>query len=76
MVERKVEGILTEAQGINCRSISCPLRCDFIENSHQCQPKALLDSHYPSTAREREKRVKEDYGTQIPKNCTLEYHKF
>jgi hypothetical protein len=75
MAERKVRGILTEAQGIKCKNIGCLLRSDFLKNS-QCQPKALLDDHYPSTAPEREKRVKEDYGIQIPENCTLEYHKF
>ena len=75
MAERKISGILTEAQGINCKNIGCSFRSDYIENS-QCQPKAVLDSHYPSTAREREKRVKEDYGVRIPKNCTLEYYKF
>lgn len=75
MAERKVRGILTEAQGINCKNIGCLLRSDFIKNS-QCQPKAVLDGYYPSAACERKKRVKKDYGAQIPENCTLEYHKF
>ncbi len=75
MVERKIKGILTEAQEINCKNVGCLLRIDYINNS-QCQPKAILDNHYPTTANERERRVKEDYGAQIPKNCTLEYHKF
>lgn len=74
MAERKIRGILTEAQEKICRNIGCLLRSDFLKNS-QCQPKAVLDSHYPSKTCEREKRVKKDYGTQIPKNCILEYHK-
>jgi len=73
MAERKIKGMLTEAQEINCKNIGCSLRSDYLKNS-QCQPKAVLDSHYPSKACERERRVKKDYGTQIPENCTLEYH--
>ncbi len=72
--KEEVSGILTEEQKKICIGISCPLRSDFIKKS-QCQPKALLDGRYPTTAGKREKRVKEDYGSKIPKNCTLEYHK-
>jgi hypothetical protein len=74
MAERGEGGILTEVQEIKCKNIGCSLRSDFKKKS-QCQPKAVLDNPYPSTADKREKRVKEDYGAQIPKNCTLGYHK-
>ena len=74
MTEREIGGILTEAQGFSCKNIGCLLRSDYIKSS-QCQPKVVLDSHYPSTASKREKRVKKDYGAQIPENCTLEYQK-
>jgi len=74
MAERKIRGILTEAQEIDCKNIGCSLRSSLDKNS-QCQPKAVLEYDYPSATREREKRVKEDYGAKIPKNCTLEYHK-
>ncbi len=74
MAEREARGILTEEEKKICIDISCPLRSDFVKKS-QCQIKALLDSPYPSTAGKKEERVREDYGSQIPKNCTLEYHK-
>ncbi len=74
MTEIKARGILTEAQGINCRDIGCSLRIDFKKDS-QCQPKVILDRGWLKTASERKKVIR-DYGSQIPDNCTLGYDKF
>lgn len=75
MAERSGSGILTKAQETICKNNGCPLRSDYL-NYSQCQPKAVLDGNTPSEDVKREKRVKKDYGAQIPENCTLEYHKF